>query len=116
MPRRRSAQPRTVLGLMPSELVEALFGSLSAPEPPSRGDPSIEVMQLRLRALGLFEGEPDGRLSVPLSASLARFQKWAGLRATGDAHDPRTRLALRDACRGARDAGRRPVHGDRWPG
>jgi len=101
---------------MPSELVEAIFGTASPREPPTPGDPSIEVMQLRLRALGLFEGAADGRPSEALSASLVRFQKWAGIRPNGDVHEPRTRMALRDACRGARDAGRRPVRGDRWPG
>jgi len=102
---------------MPSELLAALFGSLPAEgEPPARGDPSIEVMQHRLRALGLFDGEADGRPGAPLSASLKRFQIWAGIRPTGDVHDAKTRLLLRDACRGARDAGRRPIRGDRWPG
>ena len=113
MARRRHA----VLGLTPSELLSALFGAADrSDEGPMHGDPSIQVMQLRLRALGLFDGEPDGRPSAGLSASLARFQRWAGLRPTGDVHEPRTRMALRDACRGARDAGRRPVRGERWPG
>lgn len=112
MARRR----RAVLGLTPSELLAALFGAATDRQDESHGDPSIQVMQLRLRALGLFDGEPDGRPSAGLSASLARFQRWAGIRPTGDVHEPRTRLALRDACRGARDAGRRPVRGERWPG
>jgi len=101
--------------MMPLELLEALLTPSSPSEPAPRGDHSIEVMQRRLRAFGLFEGEPDGRPSAALSASLARFQKLAGLRPTGDVHDPSTRLALRDACRGAADAGRNPVHGDKWP-
>lgn len=97
------------------------FAQVFAPEafdrwaPPPAVDQSIQTMQLRLRALGLFEGEADGRPSDALRASVARFQRMAGLRASGDVHDPPTRLLLRDAVRGAAASGAKPAGGGEWP-
>ena len=102
----------------PSAFLRALFPLQPDPfESPSAepGDAAIVTVQLRLRALGLFEGEADGRPSDALRASVARFQRIAGLRTSGDAHDPATRLELRDAVRGAKEAGRQPARGAAWP-
>lgn len=97
------------------------FAQVFAPEafdrwaPPPPVDQSLLTMQLRLRALGLYAGEADGRPSAALRASVERFQRMSGLRASGDVHDPATRLLLRDAVRDAAAAGARPAAGDRWP-
>jgi peptidoglycan hydrolase-like protein with peptidoglycan-binding domain len=101
--------------------VGGFFAQVFAPEafdrwqPPPTVDPSIATMQLRLRALGLYHGLIDGKPTDALRASLARFQRAAGLRASGDVHDPATRLALRDAVRDAAAAGARPAGGGSWP-
>ena len=101
--------------------VPGFLADVFAPEaadrwaPPPTVDPSIATMQLRLRALGVYHGLVDGRPSEALRASLARFQRLAGLRTSGDVHDPATRIALRDAVRQAAAAGARPAAGDDWP-
>jgi hypothetical protein len=87
-----------------------------APAPAFEVDVGIVTMQLRLMALGLYAGGADGRISEPLRASLRRFQLWAGLRQTGDVHDPATRLRLRDEVRAAALAGATPAGGlADWP-
>jgi peptidoglycan hydrolase-like protein with peptidoglycan-binding domain len=73
------------------------------------GDRSVWTLQMRLRALGLFDAhDPDGRPTDATREAVRRFQRMAGLRVSGDVHDARMRLELRDAVRGAAKAGRIP--------
>jgi len=82
--------------------------SLVELESETPGDRGVWTLQARLRALGLLELEPTGKPCEVTRDALRRFQRYAGLRQTGDVHDARTRLELRDAVRGAAHAGRIP--------
>jgi peptidoglycan hydrolase-like protein with peptidoglycan-binding domain len=93
---------------LPGFVAQVFMSAAGAEPPPPQIDASIATMQLRLQALGLYAGAADGRPSEALREALRRFQVWAGLRGSGDVHDPATRILLRDAARGAVQAGRAP--------
>lgn len=71
------------------EVHELKIGHLDPHDEPSG-------VQARLRGLGFYFGEIDGKLGPKTKAALRRFQKAKGLSITGEADDSTT-SALRDA-------------------
>lgn len=72
------------------------------------GDRAVWIVQARLAALGLLR-PPFGATGVAgdeTRDAIRRFERFAGLPVTGDAHAPAMRLTLREQVRAAQAAGR----------
>lgn len=65
----------------------------SAPGLATNGNPTVRQAQLRLHAMGLYNGPTDGIMDPNTSAAIARFQQQRGLQRTEDLN-PQTMAAL----------------------
>lgn len=75
------------------------------------GERAVWIVQARLAALGLLPAyAPSGRAGDETRDAIRRFERFAGLPVTGDAHAPAMRLLLREQVRAAQAAGRVAPH------